>query len=132
MGKVAKLSPTGHLRFVPIKHSPSDERVPTMVCGIHHYKLQQKWLGTDSSVMWADVQIDHDQDAPELETSDVLSVVRARLAEVQGRIDQGKGEWPKPGYVRDETWAEWHGEAYALRYVLNVAERHAATKGEDR
>jgi hypothetical protein len=60
MPKVVKLNPTGHLRFVRVEYDPSDERVPTMVCGIHRYKLQQKLLGTDNRVVWVDVAIDHD------------------------------------------------------------------------
>lgn len=64
MSRVVKLNPTGYLRFVRITGAPSDEPVPTMQCGIHRYKLQQKWLGTDSSVQWFDVQVEY----PTLET----------------------------------------------------------------
>lgn len=59
MPTVLKLNPTGHLRFVRVEHSASDESVPTMVCGVHRYKLQQKWLGPEGFVVWQDVPIEH-------------------------------------------------------------------------
>lgn len=62
MSKVIKLEPTGWMRFVRVDGSPSDSRVPLMRCGIHFYKLQQKWLGQDASIAWLDVEIDRTAD----------------------------------------------------------------------
>jgi hypothetical protein len=58
---IYKLEPTGILRFVPVQNA-TDSRVPTMQCGIHRYKLQQKWIEQSerAAICWMDVEIEHD------------------------------------------------------------------------
>jgi hypothetical protein len=56
---------------------------------------------------------------PPEEDDKLLTEVIQALKDVEQRLAKGKGEWPKPGYVRDEVWAGWRGERYALRSVLS-------------
>lgn len=48
----------------------------------------------------------------------VTQVIIERLEHVQSMIARGKGEWPLPGYVKDETWAGWKAVRSVLRSIL--------------
>lgn len=41
--------------------------------------------------------------------------IDSEIARYEGMIAAGKGTWPKPGYVQDETWARWHASLYTLK-----------------
>lgn len=67
MPKIVKVTPTAHLRIVEID-SRKDEEVPRFIlpgwpeCGPTYFKLQQKWLGSDGSVSWQDIEIQYSPD----------------------------------------------------------------------
>lgn len=48
----------------------------------------------------------------------VIQEIRNSLFEVEEWIAQGKGEWPKPGYIRDHVWDGWIGRQLALTALL--------------
>lgn len=63
----------------------------------------------------------------------VLAALEGMLAEDQARIDKGKGTWPQPDYVTDESWARLHGHADALRSALRtIRERTGAARALER
>jgi len=53
-----------------------------------------------------------------------------RRREVDARIAGGKGEWPKPGYVKDDTWHDWHGQRFAAGVIVDAIRREAG-EGSD-
>jgi len=38
-------------------------------------------------------------------------------------MEEGKGNWPDPTYVREAVWEAWKTEKYTLEGVLEVIER---------
>ena len=47
-------------------------------------------------------------------------VVTKRRAYFKELIANGKGEWPKPGYVRDDVWLEWQTNVRACSSLLDA------------
>lgn len=47
--------------------------------------------------------------------------VVGRLVDVRRRIDQGKGTWPNPNYIRDSVWDGWLQEQISLQTILYAA-----------
>lgn len=52
----------------------------------------------------------------------VVSILREELEWYENMINHGKGEWPKPGYVRDSIWDGWMGARHALRTAIRKIE----------
>lgn len=61
--------------------------------------------------------------------AEVRASVEKRLADVRERLDKGKGEWPKPGYVQDEVWARMFGQHDALARTKVDLDSSDAGKG---
>jgi hypothetical protein len=55
--------------------------------------------------------------------------IQAAQESTQRLLDRGKGTWPEPDYVRNETWNYWRGEEAALRQALNIIDA-ALKEGE--
>lgn len=55
--------------------------------------------------------------------TEAAGICESKVEEVQKRLDAGKGEWPKEGYIRDETWHSWQGEGFALRCAAAAIEK---------
>lgn len=52
---------------------------------------------------------------------DAARVAEERAQHYESLIARGKGEWPFPGYVSDETWAGWHravGESRTIAQAI--------------
>lgn len=54
----------------------------------------------------------------------------ATEASVENMRSQGKGEWPKPGYVTDDIWSSWGGQAMAARDIARRIRSLAETPKE--
>lgn len=53
--------------------------------------------------------------------NDLESVVRQELKRAEDLIEQGKGDWTDPYYVKDEIWSNWLDRIGTLRNCLRKA-----------
>jgi len=49
-----------------------------------------------------------------------LASIQVKLDNVTDLLNKGKGEWPKLGYVRDDTWHGWKSRSYALTACIEA------------
>jgi hypothetical protein len=77
------------------------------------YKLRRKFLDS------RDISFRQEVAAKQIEL---------RCDEMQHLIDKGKGEWMKPGYIKDDTWQRFLGELDGLNTALALLEQAAKEK----
>jgi hypothetical protein len=52
-------------------------------------------------------------------TAEALKIAEAYRDEIAALIAKGKGTWPQSDYVKDETWASWHGRHAAADEIAH-------------
>lgn len=64
-------------------------------------------------------QTENNADSGQSDSNTLLErSIKTHLNRVRANLSKGKGEWPKPGYVRDEVWAIWRAEELVLQSIL--------------
>ena len=55
-------------------------------------------------------------------TNNLLNEIRHRLAEEKAFIVNGKGKWPGPHYITDDSWLKAHSRISVYESLLHYAE----------